>query len=297
MILRNFKSLFVLLLISISTVSCGGENNRSADLKNSAANSAQKNSSDNNNNTEISSNSNSNSIIASDKQYTYEIVRTIPHDPAAYTQGLIYQDGILYESTGQYGSSSIRKVDAKTGKVLMKQNIPFRYFGEGIAIHDGKIYMLTWENGICYVFDAATLTQESTFQYLGEGWGLASDGDNLIMSDGTSYLRIIKPDEFKHISTIGVLDGKYPLKNLNELEYVGSELFANVWMCDSIARINPSSGALLGWLDFSALREKVKQSENAEVLNGIAYDKANGTFYITGKLWPLYFEVKLIEKK
>lgn len=240
--------------------------------------------------------SSANIISGETKLYSYEIVRTFSHDPGAYTQGLLYKNGFLYESTGQYGSSSIRKIDPKTGKILIRQNLPFRYFGEGIAEYKDKIYMLTWENRTCFVFDINTLTQETTYQYQGEGWGLTSDGEFLYQSDGSSYIRIVEPTQFRTIKTLQVFNGNTPVNNLNELEFIGSDIYANVWMADSIARIDAVTGSIIQWIDLSPLREKVKHSANAEVLNGIAYNPDTKSIYVTGKLWPLYFELKLIEK-
>jgi glutamine cyclotransferase len=226
-----------------------------------------------------------------------KVIRTIDHEPGSFTQGLIYCKGFLYESTGLRGESTLRKLDTKTGKVLKRIDLPAEYFGEGITIFNDKIYMLTWLSNLCFVYDLKTFDLEGSFNYYGEGWGLTSDGKLLIMSDGSNSLRFINPEDFQVVRTINVYDNNTPLKNLNELEYINGVVFANIWMEDRIAMIDPSSGELNGTLDMSFLRKYIKDSQNIDVLNGIAYDTNKDTYYFTGKYWPYIFEVKMEEGK
>jgi glutamine cyclotransferase len=230
------------------------------------------------------------------KGYSLKVIRTINHDPDAFTQGLIYHNGFLYESTGLKEHSTLRKLDIKTGKVLKIEKIPDQYFSEGITIFGKNIYMLTWVSNVCFVFDLETFKQKTSFNYFGEGWGLTNDKDHLIMSDGTNVLRFINPSNFEEIKMLNVTDGGLPVKNINELEYINGEIFANIWMTDMIARIDPETGDVSGWLDLSALRDYVKDNPKVEVLNGIAYNKEKDLYYLTGKYWPYIFEVELVNK-
>jgi glutamine cyclotransferase len=225
--------------------------------------------------------------------YTYEIVASYPHDVKAYTQGLVFHDGTLYESTGQYGESSLRKVELKKGKVKKKLDVPGQYFAEGLALFNGKLYQLTWQHGKGFIYDLKDFKLEGEFNYDGEGWGLTTDGQSLILSDGTNQLRFIDPATFRVIKTISVLDGEQPITELNELEYIHGSIYANVWKMDRIARIDPRTGRILAWIDLAGLRpeETLRNSEN--VLNGIAYDAANDHLYVTGKRWPKIFEIRL----
>jgi glutaminyl-peptide cyclotransferase len=224
-------------------------------------------------------------------QYTYQIVRVYPHDPAAFTQGLQYIDGALYEGTGLNGRSSIRKVKLETGEVLQKHDITAQHFGEGITIWKNDLIELTWQSGIAFVYDRTTFQPRRTFNYFGEGWGLTHDDVNLIMSDGTDRLRLLDPATFAERRRIQVTAGGLPVRHLNELEFVKGEIFANIWQTDRIARIAPD-GRVVGWINLGGL---LTPSERAglDVLNGIAYDAAKDRLFVTGKLWPKLFEIKL----
>lgn len=224
--------------------------------------------------------------------YTYAIVRAYPHDPAAFTQGLVYADGVLYESTGLYGRSSLRRVALETGEVLQQRDLPAEYFGEGLALFDGRLIQLTWQNNTGFVYDAASFALQQTWAYPTEGWGLTHDGAHLIMSDGSATLRFLDPRTFQAQREVLVTDGGRPVGLLNELEYVNGEVFANVWQTDWIARIDPQTGRVLGWIDLSGLLAP-EERQGADVLNGIAYDAQNGRLFVTGKLWPKLFEITL----
>jgi glutamine cyclotransferase len=224
--------------------------------------------------------------------YHYEIVHTYPHDRAAFTQGLVFLDGVLYESTGLNGASTLRKVELETGKVLKKISIPGQYFGEGIAILDGKIFHLTWQNQKGFVYDLQTFNQEKEFSYTGEGWGLATDGHSLIMSDGTDQIRFLDPRTLQVEHTIRVSRRGQPVVNLNELEYIKGEIFANIWETDYVVRIDPKTGQVVGIINFTGLLPP-EDRNGTDVLNGIAYDAAGDRLFITGKCWPKLFEVRL----
>lgn len=228
--------------------------------------------------------------------YGYEVVNTLPHDARAFTQGLLYHEGSLIESTGQYGESTLREVELSTGKVLRKVDVPPQFFAEGAALLDGKIYQLTWTNGIGFIYDARTFERVGQFRYDGEGWGLTSDGRSLILSDGTNQLRFLDPKTFNVVRTVNVVDRGRPLRELNELEFVKGEIFANVWHDDRIARIDPESGAVRGWIDLAGLLPAGEASSGEAVLNGIAYDEAGDRLFVTGKLWPKLFEIRLKQK-
>jgi glutamine cyclotransferase len=225
----------------------------------------------------------------------YRVVRVYPHDPDAFTQGLVYLDGFLYEGTGLNGRSSIRKVRLENGEVVQIQKVDSQYFGEGIAVKGDTIYELTWQSEIGFLYDRATFKRKGTFNYKGEGWGLTHDGQRLIMSDGTAFLRFLDPVSLKELSRIQVKDGTTPVGNLNELEYVKGEIFANVWQTHRIARISPKTGRVIAWLDLEGLltpREAQQVDVGGGVLNGIAYDAAGDRLFVTGKLWPKLFEIK-----
>ena len=217
------------------------------------------------------------------------IVAAYPHDPGAFTQGLAVHEGKLIESTGQYGRSSLRRVDIETGRVEQLVPLDAAYFGEGIAVHGGRVYQLTWQNGIGFVYDAATLALERTFRYAGEGWGLTSDGTHLILSDGSATLRFLDPETFAVAKQVIVREDGRPVTRLNELEHVGGEIWANVWYDDRIARIAPG-GDLLGWIDLGELYPRAERSSD-DVLNGIAYDAGARRLFVTGKNWPRLFEI------
>ena len=225
--------------------------------------------------------------------YGYEIVHTYPHDPQAYTQGLVFKNGELLESTGRNGQSTLRRVDLETGKVLNRVAVPEEYFAEGIALLNEKIYQLTWQHQLCFVYDHQTFNKIGQLSYDGEGWGLTTDGHSLILSDGSNRLRFLSPDNFNVTRTIEVKDGQRPLKNLNELEFVKGEIFANVWHEQRIAIIDPQSGKVTGWINLIGLLPPAEVSDPEGVLNGIAYDDKSDRLFVTGKLWPKLFEIKV----
>ena len=223
--------------------------------------------------------------------YKYTIVHSYPHDPDAFTEGLEYRDGFLYESTGLNGKSSIRKVKLETGEVVQNRNLSKDYFGEGITFWKDDLFELTWISEIAFVYDAKTFASKKTFNYKGEGWALTHNADSLIMSDGTPELRFIDPVTFKERRRITVTDGGVPIKYLNELEWIKGEIFANVYTTDYIARIDPSSGRVTGWIDIRGLLPR--QNDGNTVPNGIAYDAEHDRLFVTGKNWPRLFEIKL----
>lgn len=234
----------------------------------------------------------------STKHYTINIIRQFPHSTDSYTQGLIYHNGHLYESTGLAGASSLQKIDAMTGNVLDIKPLGGDYFGEGIDIYKGKIFQLTWQNGTCFVYDLNTLNKVRNFSYFGEGWGLAFDGDKFVMSDGSFVLKYINPEDFSFVGSkmIHYLNGR-PAYDLNELEFAEGFLWANIWQKDLIAKIDTAQGKVVGLVDINPLRDIVKSYRRSEVSNGIAYNPKAGTFFLTGKYWPLFFEVEIVEKK
>ncbi|KQZ40053.1 glutaminyl-peptide cyclotransferase [Duganella sp. Root1480D1] len=228
----------------------------------------------------------------------YSIKAAYPHDPQAFTQGLFFKDGFLWESTGQYGASSVRKVELATGKVLQKRDLPEKVFGEGIAPHGDSIVGITWMNQAGYVLDSGSFAIKGTFNYLGEGWGLTSDGERLYMSDGTPEIRVLDPKSFAEQRRIKVTADGQPLSQINELEWVDGQIYANVWQTDRIARIDPFSGHVLGWIDLSGLAATAKAGTDADnVLNGIAYDARSHRLFVTGKRWPKLFEIVLRPNK
>ncbi len=221
----------------------------------------------------------------------YEVVEVYPHDSKAFCQGLVYDGETLFESTGLYGQSTLRQVDLETGRVTKRRSLHRKLFGEGLTLVDDKLYQLTWKSGIGIVYDAKTLDFVERLRYDGEGWGLAYDGEHLILSDGTYRLRFLDPKTFKLIKTIEVRDGRRPIVRLNELEYIDGKLYANILFSDKIAVIEPSTGEVTGWLDLSDLNDKPLGPD--DVLNGIAYDPKSKRFFITGKNWPNLFVIKL----
>jgi glutaminyl-peptide cyclotransferase len=223
--------------------------------------------------------------------YKYTIVHAYPHDPDAFTEGLEYHDGFLYESTGLNGKSSIRKVKLETGEVVQNRNLSKDYFGEGITFWKGELFQLTWSTEIGFVYDAKTFASKRSFNYKGEGWALTHDADSLIMSDGTAELRVIDPATFREKRRITVTDGGVPIKYLNELEWIKGEIFANVYTTDYIARIDPSTGHVTGWIDVRGMLPR--QNDGNTVPNGIAYDAAGDRLFVTGKNWPQLFEIRL----
>jgi glutaminyl-peptide cyclotransferase len=227
--------------------------------------------------------------------YGYQIVHVYPHDPKAFTQGLQYLDGVLYEGTGQHGQSSIRRVKLETGEVLQKRDVPAEHFGEGITVWKNDLFELTWQTHVAFVYDRTTFQPKKQFSYPGEGWGLTHDGTNLIMSDGTSELRVLDPVTFVEKRRIQVTAAGAPLKNLNELEVMKNEILANVWMTDYIARIAPATGKVTAYIDLRGLLSPSERA-NTDVLNGIAYDASHDRLFVTGKWWPKLFEIKLVAK-
>jgi glutaminyl-peptide cyclotransferase len=227
-------------------------------------------------------------------RHGYTVVRSYPHDPKAFTQGLEFLGGFLYEGTGQKGRSAVRKVEIETGKVLQEERLHAQYFGEGITISQGKLFQLTWQDRTGFVYDARTLKFIRNFSYFGEGWGLTHDAQNLIMSDGTSTLRFLETTRFQERRRVKVTDAAVPVERLNELEYVRGEIWANVWETDFIVRISPKDGRVVGWIDLKGLQSgpAVKLGPEA-VLNGIAYDAQNDRIFVTGKLWPRLFEIRV----
>ena len=229
--------------------------------------------------------------------YSPEIVRRYPHDAGAYTQGLIFHEGVLYESTGMEGRSSIRRVDLETGQVLAKRDLAQRYFGEGIAIVGDRLYQLTWRSGEAFVYSVPELEPRGSFRYYGEGWGLTTDGTSLIMSNGSHRLQFIEPSDFSVTRTIDVRSGGSRVSQLNELEWVKGEVWANVYMTDQIARIDPNTGEVVGWIDLTGILTRAERTGREDVLNGIAYDAASDRIFVTGKLWPRLFEIRLTQKR
>jgi len=231
--------------------------------------------------------------------FGYQIVRVYPHDREAFTQGLQYVDGVLYEGTGLNGRSSIRRVELETGKVLQKRDVPSQYFGEGITVWKNDLFELTWQSHVAFVYDKTTFEPKKQFSYPGEGWGLTHDGTNLIMSDGSAELRVLDPATFVEKRRIRVTAAGAPLRNLNEIEYVKNEILANIWQTDYVARIAPATGKVSGYIDFRGLlspQERLAVEANGGVLNGIAYDAARDRLFITGKLWPKLFEIKIASR-
>ena len=228
--------------------------------------------------------------------YSYAVVHAWPHDRGAFTEGLAYLDGELIESTGLSGSSTLRKVELETGRVLEVVKLPAEYFGEGTAVLGGRIFQLTWQSRKGFIYDLRTLGRVGEFSYDGEGWGLTTDGRSLIMSDGTNQIRFLDPGTFRVTRTISVLNQGEPLRMLNELEYIKGEIYANVWQTQFIVRIDPASGKLLGVIDFTGLLSPADYDEHTDVLNGIAYDEGRDRIFVTGKNWPRLFEVRLVPR-
>ncbi|MGO9936039.1 MAG: glutaminyl-peptide cyclotransferase [Terracidiphilus sp.] len=225
---------------------------------------------------------------------TYRVVHAYPHDQQAFTQGLIYVDGHLYESTGIQGKSSLREEDLDTGRILQFQDVPSKYFAEGLTDWGSTLIQLTWQSHIALVYDRATFRFLRSFQYDGEGWGLAHDAKNLILSDGSATLRFFDPATFRETRRITVKDHGKSVDQLNELEFIHGQIYANIWHSDRIARISPATGAVLGWIDLGNLLPASQHSSAEAVLNGIAYDAAHDRIFVTGKLWPKLFEIQVV---
>ncbi len=228
---------------------------------------------------------------------TYRVRRTYPHDATAYTQGLIFHDGFLFESTGLNGRSTLRKVKLDTGEVVQRHALDTAYFAEGLAEWNGLLVQLTWHAKVAFVYDLASFAVRRTFEYAGEGWGLTRDRDGFIFSDGSDQLRFLHPDTFREVRRVTVTDGGVPVRDLNELEYVRGEVYANVWHTDRIARIDPASGRVARWIDLRGLMAAGYRLDAEAVLNGIAYDAAGGRLFVTGKLWPRLFEIEVVARQ
>ena len=226
--------------------------------------------------------------------YGYRVVREYPHDPSAFTQGLVYVDGHLYESTGLEGASSLRQVDLDTGKVIRRRSLEPNEFGEGLTDWGGRLLQLTWTGMRGFIYERASLAVSGTFRYAGEGWGLTHDGRRLILSDGTAALRFLDPETFREIGRLPVHDEGRAVPRLNELEYVRGEVYANVWQSDRVARISPETGAVLGWIDLTGLLGTAEARHPVDVLNGIAYDPGRERLFVTGKWWPKLFEIIIV---
>lgn len=224
---------------------------------------------------------------------SYKVIATFPHDTTSFTQGLVFaSDGQMYESTGLQGESTLRRVDIATGQTLQRIDVPKQYFAEGLAMVGDELLQLTWQHKIGFVYDRATFKQKRTFTYKTEGWGIAYDGESrLVMSDGTDTLTFIDPKSLASVKTLRVMDAGRPVGNLNELEWIEGEIWANVWMTDRIARISPNTGEVNAWVDLSTLFPAAQRTPPADVLNGIAYDKATRRIYITGKKWPRLYQI------
>jgi glutaminyl-peptide cyclotransferase len=229
-------------------------------------------------------------------EYTFQIVRSFPHDPNAFTQGLAYRDGFLYEGTGLNGRSSLRKVRLESGEVVQQVDIAPQYFGEGITLMNDEVIQITWQSQTGFVYDLENFRLLRRFSYLGEGWGVTANGHELFMSDGTSAIRVLDGATLAEKRRLTVHDGKTLIDQLNELEFVDGELFANVWQTNRIARISPQSGKVVGWIDLTGLLSPMYRVPSEAVLNGIAYDSNKKRLFVTGKLWPTIFEIKLIPK-
>jgi len=225
--------------------------------------------------------------------YGYRVIAAYPHDSQAFTQGLIYRDGFLYESTGLWGRSSVRKVLLETGEVLQSRALDEQYFGEGLVDWGARLLQLTWRDNVAFVYGIDSFEPEGTFSYEGEGWGITHDHQRLIMSDGTPTLRFRNPETFEELSSISVTDDGAPVWSLNELEFVGSDVYANVWQSDRVAIISPDSGVVVAWIDLSGLLTEEERAA-ADVLNGIAFDEAGGRLFVTGKLWPRLFHIEVV---
>ena len=225
---------------------------------------------------------------------TYRVIHTYPHDPRAFTQGLIYEDGHLYESTGLNGRSSLREVDLRTGKVIKEKMLPQRYFGEGLTNWGDTLVQLTWVAHTGFVWNRSTFQLIRTFHFSGQGWGLTQDGHDLIMSDGTPTLRYLNPKTFQVVRRLTVTYHGKPVREINELEYIRGEIWANIWMTNRIARISPVTGHVIAWINMKGIIPDVELRSSNAVLNGIAWDKADNRIFVTGKLWPKLFQIQVV---
>jgi len=228
---------------------------------------------------------------------TYRAVHAYPHDQQAFTQGLVFANGHLYESTGLNGHSSLRMEDVETGRILQFHDVPGQYFAEGLTNWANTLVQLTWQNHVALVYDSFSFRLLRTFHYDGEGWGLTQDGKDLILSDGSATLRFLDPATFREVRRLTVKDRGNSVSQLNELEYIHGQIYANIWHSDRIARISPATGSVIGWIDLTGLLPESQRSSPEAVLNGIAYDAAHDRLFVTGKLWPKLFEIKIIPGK
>jgi glutamine cyclotransferase len=237
-------------------------------------------------------------VIFSDvtpKRYGYRVIHSYPHDDEAFTQGLLYDNGVLFEGTGQKGGSSLREVELQTGKVTREHNLDPSLFGEGIALYHDRIYQVTWEDKVGFVYDKATFNLINKIYYSTQGWGLTTVNDRIVMSDGSNVLAFYEPDMFTMVSRIEVYDNKKKVESLNELEYINGEIWANIWMSDLIARIDPVSGKVLAYIDLKGILPESDRPREHDVLNGIAWDHEGNRIFVTGKRWPRLFEISLTE--
>lgn len=221
----------------------------------------------------------------------YDVVRAYPHDAAAFTQGLVYRDGFLYESTGLTGQSTLRKLEIESGRVVQRREMAADVFAEGLTIWNNTLVQLTWQHQKAFVYALATFAPQSTLAYEGEGWGLTHDGSRLILSDGNAVLRFLDPSSGRETGRVPVTDAGRPIVDLNELEFVRGSVLANVWHTDRIAVIDPSTGNVTAWIDLTGLRPAASRQDPEAVLNGIAYDEARDRLFVTGKRWPTLFEI------
>lgn len=228
--------------------------------------------------------------------FGFDVVQSWPHDPSAYTQGLVYRDGRLFEGTGLNGQSSLREVELETGAVLRRHALERQYFGEGITLFKGRLYQLTWRSQVGFIYDATTFQQVGRFEYPTEGWGLTDDGTSLIMSDGSSTLRFLDPATLAVQRSIRVTDNGREISQLNELEFIKGEIYANVYMQNDIARIDPATGKVTGWIALAGLLPPGERTGHEDVLNGIAYDAARDRLLVTGKRWPRLFHIRLVPR-
>lgn len=229
-------------------------------------------------------------------EYTYNVVNIYPHDRNAFTQGLEYHEGVLYEGTGLNGRSSLRQVQLKDGSVERRVDLDPQYFGEGITVVRDEIFQLTWQNGVGFVYGVKDFHLRRRFTYRGEGWGLTNNGTEIYMSDGTSQIRVLDPTNMTERRRIDVRHDGAPVQHLNELEFIEGEIWANIWQSDRIARISPATGRVIGWVDLKNILNPLF-ANSVDVLNGIAYDPARKRIFVTGKLWPNLFEIRVLPKR
>jgi glutaminyl-peptide cyclotransferase len=235
------------------------------------------------------------SASAEPVEYSYKVVKVYPHDTAAFTEGLVMDQGVMYEGTGLNGHSSIRRVDLETGKVLQSYELPQEYFGEGITTLNNSLIQLTWQSHVGFVYDKSSFQELSRFSYPTEGWGITGDTRRLIMSEGTSNLIFLDPKTFASTGTVAVQDRGTAINNINELEFIKGQVYANIWQTNKIAIIDPQSGWVTGWIDLTGLLQTQNYNGQVDVLNGIAYDSALDRLFVTGKYWPYLFQIELVK--